>query len=182
MGVHNWVPRAHRYRVPLFREIMACLNSPRHGRRKKAQRAKWGFELELEELQALAGGPCACGSGGDSSGCSVGGGVLVSSSEDGSEPVAMPPISRFVLEGSKLETKVISVRLFLFISYIFLISSVSTSICVARSYSLWIYLTTRSMRLAKGMERGSKMRMRRVLSHSLVLLTSRHDTLRQCEK
>ena len=87
--------------APLLRPIMACLNSRRQRRRKKAaRRAKWGFELELEQSHSS----WAC-SNGSSSG--LAGGLVASSLEDGWESLDMPPISRFVLEGSKLETKVI---------------------------------------------------------------------------
>ncbi|KAL8619061.1 hypothetical protein ACOMHN_020759 [Nucella lapillus] len=78
---------------------MACVNSRRRSRRhRRGKRAKWGFELELEELGTLSF------SGGSASGSE---GVRTSSSEDGSNLVAvMPPITRFILEGSKLETKI----------------------------------------------------------------------------
>lgn len=88
--------------VPLLRRIMACLNSRRQRRRKKAaRRAKWGFELELEQSHSSS----ACDNGSSSG---FAGGLVASSFEDGWESLDMPPISRFVLEGSKLETKVIS--------------------------------------------------------------------------
>ncbi|KAK7457285.1 hypothetical protein BaRGS_00039257 [Batillaria attramentaria] len=65
---------------------------PRHRRRrKKDRRPKWGFqeELELPDIHQ------ACGTQVDSAGEGEGGGVMEN----------MPPITRFVLEGSKLETK-----------------------------------------------------------------------------
>ncbi|XP_076445420.1 uncharacterized protein LOC143283157 isoform X2 [Babylonia areolata] len=98
---------------------MACLNGPLRASRQRRQqrgakkRAKWGFQLDLleDEQDSASGSGRGTGTGTGSGG---GSGTHTSSSEwDGSSAsdslaaaaAAMPPISRFILEGSKLETK-----------------------------------------------------------------------------
>ncbi|KAK7108768.1 hypothetical protein V1264_016440 [Littorina saxatilis] len=88
----------------------ASVKSKRHysKRRKKGSkpRAKWGFEVELEELRSL--GRVSSKLNG-SSGDGGGGGGDSFLSEDGLDVLSgMPPITRFILEGSKLETNKVS--------------------------------------------------------------------------